>query len=230
MKMKTKTILFAILTVLSSCTINQKISYPTKDIKGNQNQKLSALVLDIEEFSDHRKNNPDNEILFTSSKQTTIDRKSRCINSEKNYKNETVTLQLTRMLAEHMNSRNTFSKVVINNKDTADYYIKADLRSFFGKQAFSTAAAVGAQFGLIGALATAGVKSDGKITFEINDIKIYNKKNQIVKTIDSFKREYQGDFPADAYCWCIFRNVNDKLKDYYSELISTVETEIEKER
>ena len=46
-----KTILFAALTVFSSCTINQRILYSTKDIKTNQDQKLSTLVLDIEEFN-----------------------------------------------------------------------------------------------------------------------------------------------------------------------------------
>ena len=100
------------------------------------------------------------------------------------------------------------------------------MRNFYGTQNFSTKAAIGAQFGLIGAVATAGVKTEGKIIFEINDVKIYDKNNQIIKTIESFKREYEGDFPADAYCWCIFQNVNTKLKEYFSEFITTVETEI----
>ncbi|MFT3753762.1 MAG: hypothetical protein QM800_13090 [Paludibacter sp.] len=228
--MKTRTILLAVLTVFSSCTMNQKISYSTKDIETNHDTKLSTLVLDIEEFTDHRKDNPDNNVLFTRSKDASIDGKIKCINSEKNYKKEAVTLQLSRMLVEHLNLRNSFKKVVLNNKDTADYYIKGDLQNFYGNQKFSTAAAVGAQFGLIGALATAGVKTNGKIIFEINDLKIYDKNNQIVKIIGTFKREYTGDFPADAYCWCMFQNVNSKLKDYFSELIATVESEMQNTR
>ena len=190
--MKTRTLLFSaltVLTILSSCTMNQKILYSTKNIPTIQDEKLSTLVIDIEEFTDHRKDNPENEILFTNSKQISVDGKSKCINSEKNYKNEPVTRQLTQMLVNHMNLRNSFNKVVMNNKDTANYYIKADLRNFYGKQTFSSKAAVGAQFGLIGALATAGVKTPGKIIFEMNDVKIYNKDNQVIKTIESFKRE-----------------------------------------
>lgn len=227
--MKTKTILFTTLTaliILSSCTMNQKISYSTKNIQTIYDDKLSNLVIDIEEFTDHRRDNPNNEILFVKSKQTSVEGKQKCINSEKNYKNEPVTRQLTQILVNHMNLRNSFKKVVLNKKDTANYYIKADLRNFYGTQNFSTKAAIGAQFGLIGAVATAGVKTEGKIIFEINDIKIYDKNNQIIKTIESFKREYEGDFPADAYCWCIFQNVNTKLKEYFSEFITTVETEI----
>lgn len=228
--MKTKMILLTAIAVLTSCTINQRILYPTKDIQTIQDQELSTLVLDIEEFTDHRKENPDNDILFTSSKDVVIDGKTRCINSEKNYKIEPVTLQLSKMLVEHLNVRNSFKKVVLNKKDTADYYIRGDLRNFYGNQKFSTSAAVGAQFGLIGALATAGVKTDGKIVFEINDIIIYDKNNNVIKSIGSFKREYVGDFPADAYCWCMFQNVNIKLKEYFTELIGTVESEIRNSR
>lgn len=228
--MKTKVILLAALTSLTSCTINQRILYSTEDVQKSQDQQLTTLVFDVEEFTDRRRENPDNEILFTNPKNVLIDGKTRCINSEKNYKNEPVTLQLSKMLVAHLNTRNSFKTVVLNKKDTADYYIKGDLRNFYGNQKFSTAAAVGAQFGLIGALATAGVKSEGKIVFEINDIIIYDRNNNIIKTIDSFKREYNGDFPADAYCWCMFQNVNIKLKEYFTELIGTVESEIRNSR
>lgn len=224
--MKTKVILFAVITVLSGCTMNQRISYSTKDIQTIKDQKLATLVIDIEEFTDYRKDYSDNQVLFTSSKNALIYGKNRCINSEKNYKKETVTLQLSKMLVEHLKIRNSFKKVVLNNKDTADYYIKGELRNFYGNQGYSTAAAVGAQFGLIGALATAKAKTEGKIIFEIYNLQIYDKNNQLIKTIGTFKREYVGDFPADAYCWCIFQNVNIKLKDYFTELIATIESGI----
>lgn len=224
--MKTRVFLIAAVTVLSSCTINQKILYPTTDIKKNSDQELSTLIIDIEEFVDQRKEDPENEILFTNSKQAVIDRKSQCINSEKNYKNQTVTSQLTQMMVNHMNSENSFMKVVMNKKDTADYYITGSLKKFYGRQNYSTAAAVGAQFGLIGALATSGAKTDGKIILEINDLTIYNKNNEIVKKIGTFRKEYVGEFPADAYCWCIFQNVNAKLKEYFAGLITTIDTEI----
>ena len=130
------------------------------------------------------------------------------------------------MLVEHLNKRNSFQAVLINKKDTANYYITANLTKFYGKQKFSSSAAVGSQFGLIGALASAGAKTNGKIIFEITDIKIYNINNQVIKDIGTFKREYEGEFPADAYCFCIYDNVNAKLKDFLSELITVIETEI----
>jgi hypothetical protein len=224
--MKTKVILIGLSVVLVSCTINYRIRYSTEDVQKKSDKGLSNIVLDIEQLTDHRKDNPDNDVLFSNAKQIYNGGRSRCINSEKNYKKEPVTLQVSRMLVEHMNVRNTFMKVVLDKKDTADYYITGDLLNFYGNQDYSTAAAVGAQFGLIGALATAGAKTDGKIIFEINNLTIYDRNQHVVKKIGTFRREYKGNFHADAYCWCMFENVNAKLKDYYSELITIIENEI----
>lgn len=224
--MKTKIIIIALMAICLSCTVNKKITYKLNDIQSNSDRKLSKIILDIEEFTDKRKDNSDNSILFVNAKQCKLDGQQVCINSEKHYKKESVTLQITSMFVEHLNKRNSFQTVLINKKDTANYYITANLTKFYGKQKFSSSAAVGAQFGLIGALASAGAKTNGKIIFEITDIKIYNKNNQVIKDLGTFKREYEGEFPADAYCFCIYDNVNAKLKDYLSELIMVIETEI----
>jgi len=84
--MKTRTLLFSaltVLTILSSCTMNQKILYSTKNIPTIQDEKLSTLVIDIEEFTDHRKDNPENEILFTNSKQISVDGKKNVLTLKK---------------------------------------------------------------------------------------------------------------------------------------------------
>jgi hypothetical protein len=111
-----------------------------------------------------------------------------------------VTIQLTNIFVKHLKTRTAFKDMVINKKDTADFYITGNLTKLYGKQVFSTVAAVGAQFGLIGAIATAGAKTKGQIIFEISDLKIYNRKNEIVKNIGTFRRIYEGDFFGDAYC------------------------------
>lgn len=224
--MKRKILLFGLVAILTSCKINKPIAYKTKDVQSNTDDKLSKIILDIEEFSDKRKDNANNDIFYTKPKQCKLNGRQVCINSEQHYKKHPVTKQFSGMLVEHLKTRNSFKTVVLNKKDTADYYIVGNLTSFYGKQDFSTAAAVGAQFGLIGAVATAGATTEGKIIFEITDLKIYDKNNQIVKDIGTFKKEYEGDFSADAYCWCIFDNVNLKLKEYFTELITTIEAEI----
>lgn len=217
---------FCCSVVLMNCTPNKKIGYSIKDIERIKDERLSQIVFDIEELVDKRKEDLESEILYDNPRKCTIDIDDVCINAEKHYKKSPVARQVTSMLFEHLNKRTSFKKVVVNKKDTADFYITGTLSKFFGKQDFSTSAAVGAQFGLIGALATAGAKTDGKIIFEITNLKIYNKNDVLVKDIGSFKRVYEGEFHADAYCWCIFDNVNAKLKDYFTDLIAAVETEI----
>ena len=224
--MKIKTIIIGLVTICTSCKINMPISYKVKDIQNNQDQKLSKIILDIEDFSDKRKDNADNEIFYANENMCKLDGQKFCINSEKYYRKEPVSKQITTLLIDHLKQRNSFKAVVEHKKDTADYYITGNLTKLYGKQAFSNAALVGSQFGLIGAVATAGKKTKGKIIFEITDLKVYNKNNQEIKNIGTFKKEFEGDFPVDGYCWCIYANVNDKLKEYFSELIIKLETEI----
>jgi phenylpyruvate tautomerase PptA (4-oxalocrotonate tautomerase family) len=224
--MRITTIILGLAIFFTSCTINKAITYQTKDIQRKQDEKLSNIILNIEEFADKRNEISDNEIFYTNPRQSKINGQQVCINSERHYKKSPASRQISNMLVEHLKKRNSFKTVVLNKKDTADYYISGNLTHFYGKQGFSTAAAAGAQFGLIGAVATAGAKTKGKIIFEIADLKIYDKNNQFVKDLGTFKKEYEGEFHADAYCWCIFDNVNAKLKDYFTELITTIETEL----
>jgi hypothetical protein len=225
MKLKS-TIFIGLITLLSSCVINKPITYKTKDIQKNADQKLSEFILDVEVFSDKRKDSTSNQILFTNPKQCKIDGKQTCINSESHYKKSPATVQLTNMFVQHLKARTAFKNVYVNKKDTADFYISGNLTKLYGKQGFSTAAAVGAQFGLIGAVATAGAKTKGQIIFEITDLKIYNRKNEIIKNIGTYRKVYEDDFHADAYCWCIYDNINLKLKEYFTELITEVESSI----
>jgi len=224
--MKTTLSLFSLTLIFFGCSINKPVVYSLKDIESSQVQSTSNIILDIEELIDKRKEKPENRILFNNSQIENLEGRQICINSEKYYKKEPVSRQVTRMLVTHLNKRKSFRKVVMGRKDTADYYVQGNLSGFYGRQGFSKAALAGSQFGLIGALATAGLKTEGRIVFEISDLKIYNKNNQIVKDLGTFRKEYLGEFPVDGYCWCIYNNVNTQLKQYFSDLVATIETEI----
>jgi len=152
-----------IVMLLSGCIINRPISYEVDDLASNQADKTMPIILDIENFIDKRKENPANELLYTQAKSCRIDGNTFCINAERNYKNEPVNKQVTQMLVHHLNKRGLTQMVLANRKDTADYYITGNLTKFYGQQEFSQAAAVGAQFGLIGALATMGAKTKAEI-------------------------------------------------------------------
>lgn len=225
--MKTTAIILALVTLSSSCALNKKIVYKTTDIQLNEEPKLSSIVLNIEEFSDKRKDYAENTFLFESIRDYSDKEKTFCINAERHYKKVPVKSQISDLLVKHITKTGSFKSVLLNNKDSADYTVRGHLAYFYGKQDYSMAALVGSAFGLIGALITANETTNGKVIFEITDLKIYDRNNQVVADIGTFRKEFSGEMPADAGCWCIYDNVNKKLKVYFTQLITIIETELE---
>ncbi|TAE83712.1 MAG: hypothetical protein EAY81_08305 [Bacteroidetes bacterium] len=225
--MKNATIIIALLTLFSSCVLNKRIVYKTTDIQLNEEPKLSSIVLNIEEFSDKRKDSSENAIFFGTHKEYDENKQVFCINAERHYKKAPVNKQISNLLVEHLIKTGSFKNVVLNNKDSADYSVRGNLTYFYGKQEYSMAALVGSAFGLIGAIATANETTKGKVIFELTDLKIYDRNNQVVADIGTFRKEFSGEMHADASCWCIYDNVNTKLKVYFTQLITLIETELE---
>ena len=143
-----------------------------------------------------------------------------------NYKKDSVSAQMTRIMVEHFNRAKLFILSFCNDSSVSGYYLTGSINYFYGEQGYSTAAAVGAQFGLIGALATKGAKTPGKIIIDISDIKLFKKDGTLVKDLGDFYKEYKEDLSADAYCWCIYNNINEKLKDYNTHLIEKIRTDL----
>jgi len=159
-------------------------------------------------------------------RETVINKKRMCINSEKHYNKEAVVSQMTRLMVKHINSAKLFTNASYNENIDSVYYLTGTLNSFYGEQEFSVGAVVGAQFGLIGALATANLTTAGKIVIEISDLKLFRKDSILVKDFGNFYKEYNGDFKVDAYCWCIYGNINEKLKDFNTKLIEKLRTDL----
>jgi len=219
--------LFLLLPLfLISCSMSQKIIYKTDDIVASQTTKTIPMVLDIKVLNDNRANIKENNILFTNPKTANIEGKTYFINSEKNYKKDSVATQITRIMVEHFNKAKLFESTFYGQNNNSDYYLTGTLNSFYGEQKYSSAAAVGAQFGLIGALATAKAKSPGKIIIDISDLKLFKKDGTLIKDLGNFYKEYKDEFRVDAYGWCIFWNVNEKLKDFNTHLIEKIRTDM----
>lgn len=221
-----KKLLLFIPFLLMGCSMTQKISYRTDNLAPVTAVTTFPILVDVQIFTDKRQTLKENEILFTQQRVSKVDGKSACLNSEKGYKKDSVSTQITRIMAEHFNKARLFSFASCMQGNLSEYYLTGTLNSFYGMQGVSTAARVGAQFGLIGALATAGAKTKGKIIIDISDIKLYKKDGTLVKDFGDFYKEYNEDLPADAYCTCIYTNANAKLKDYTSHLIEKIRTDL----
>ena len=137
---------------------------------------------------------------------------------------------MTLIFSQHLMKKLPQTVVYTNYKENTDYYLEAKIKYLYGIQKFSTAAMVGAQFGLIGALATASAKTNGTIIIELTDIKLFDKQNNLIASIDAFRKEYEGEFPADANCFCIYQNVNQQLQVFNDELIGLLALELQGRR
>lgn len=211
---------------LIGCTISQKIAYKTDNLTLVEPVKTIPVKVEVRVLKDNRANNEGNSLLFENPRQIKHDKKTFCINSEKHYAKDTVVTQITKLMVDHFNKAKLFEQVYYNQNNQSDFYLTGTLESFYGEQEFSTGAAVGAQFGLIGALATAGIKTPGEIIIELSDIKLFKKDGTLVKDFGTFYKEYTDDFKADAACWCIYWNANEMLKDFHTHLIEKIRNDM----
>ena len=221
-----KNLLLLSLLFLIGCTVNQKIVYKTDDLSAPQTIMPIPAMVEVRIFEDNRVNVEENAILFNNPRQMKVNGKQTCINSEKHYKKDTVVNQISKIMVDHFNKARLFSMSFYNQSQPSDYYLTGTLNSFYCEQEFSTGAAIGASFGLIGALATAGIKTPGKIIIDISDLKLYKKDGILVKDFGNFYKEYKDDFKADANCWCAYWNANEMLKDFNTHLIEKIRTDL----
>ncbi len=222
------TIIMGILFVTAGCALNQDIKYNINDIQESNNSRLRSYTLSIMEFSDSRRADLENNILFSHGKEAWLEDGTYCINSEKHYKKENVAKQIASKFVDHLNKKNIFKSVTLNNREQSDFYLTGNVYKFYGKQEFSHKSAIGSQFGLLGALATIGTKTKGSTEIIIKDLSIYDKNNNIIAMLDDINEVFNGDFRADAYCWHIYGTVNEKLKEAIEKEISHMEEKLSK--
>lgn len=218
-----------LVVFFTACTPSQKIIYDVSRYQPASEQVNASLS--IQTFQDIRQEFSDNQFQLEAKSPTNtvaiFDSNGSCINAEKLYK-VPVGQQMATMLNKHLNRKAYFTDVLTNQKELTDYHVTANVKYFIGYQKFSTKAAVGAQFGLIGALATMNLKTEGKIIIELSDICLYDKAEILIAEIGDFKKEYDGDFPVDANCYCIYRNINEALSEFNEELGAILFQEIKK--
>ncbi len=221
-----KRIFLLLPLMLVGCSLSQKITYRTDDLSAPETVKTLPAMVEVRIFTDNRLNVPENGILFNNPRQFKLDDKWTCINSEKHYKKDSVSSQITRIMVDHFNKARLFNMTFYKNSPYSNYYLTGTLNSFYCKQEWSRAAAVGSQFGLVGALATSGIKTPGIITIDISDLKLYKKDGTLVRDFGNFYKEYKEDFSADGYCWCAYWNSNKMLKDFNTQLIEKIRTDL----
>lgn len=219
-------LLFLIPLFLIGCTLSQKIVYNTDDLSAPRTVKPIPAKVEVRIFEDNRTNIEENAVLFNKPRQIKLNGKQTCINSERHYKKDTVVNQLAKIMVDHFNKAHLFNMSFYKDSPSSNYYLTGTLNSFYAEQEFSKGAAVGASFGLVGALATAGIKTPGKIIIDISDLKLFKKDGTLVKDFGNYYKEYKEEFQADAYCWCVYWNANLMLKDFNTYLVEKIRADM----
>ncbi|MCQ2062814.1 MAG: hypothetical protein MJY99_05700 [Fibrobacter sp.] len=203
------------------CGPNQKIIYYYEDI-----QPVAATLpysVNVKIVDDRANGDSLSTIPFRLSHEDVFDDTRRCLNSEEEYE-DTVIVRFNSLLVDHFKMSRLFRDATL---DGSDYTLQGKLRTFLGYQDFSYGSAIGASFGLIGALATSDNRTSGKITIEVKELKLLDKSGAVVKDFGNFERVYNDEYFVDAYCWYIYRHVNDALKQFNSELVEYIRSNLE---
>jgi len=231
---------FAIFFI-TSCTPNRYITYSVNKITTPETIQTISINVEVKTLTDNRANVEGNKVLFSNPRNIRTAGARYCINSEKHYHKEAVASQITQLMVKHFNQAKLFTTASYNESIDSDYYLTGILNNFYGEQDFATQKhgleiAMGVTFGILGGLVggaiAAGIvaaiktRTHGKTIIEISDLKLFRKDGTLIWDFGNFYKEYEGSFPANTDCWCIYQNVNKKLKDFNTQLIETIRTEL----
>jgi hypothetical protein len=232
MKNSLRNIVLLIPFLLTGCSLTQKISYETKDLGAYNKTGAIPIAVEVRMFTDTRAEVPEHKVVFTKKSNEVVlddewhDDKRYCVNVERHYKKDSVSAEVTGMLVKHINQTKLFSRASYQGDEKCDYYLVGNLRSFYGEQEYSYKAAVASQFGLIGAVVASTATTPGTIRIELTDLKLFKKSGELVKDMGNFSKLYSEELSADAHCWCIYWNMNEKLKDFNSHLVAKIKNDL----
>jgi len=224
--MNTAKVILLILTgllVLPGCS--QPITYSLDDIPKAVNSPFTSNTLGVEAFEDVRENIPVKQAWYKSFyKERRITHrggKGWWFNDDQEYKNKCVAPGITEMIVKHLNRSGLFHSVTLKEKarSDTDYILQGGIKTFEGYKEKSVAAQIGAQFGLIGALATSGVTSQYEATTVLNNVKLIRRDSQETIWQGVIEGKIEGEDYADAQGFSAYTKANISLKEAVNQLI-----------
>lgn len=208
--------------MLSACSTTRYVAYDTTEIRRVYARPLQ-LSLRVQSLRDARGGHPPSALLFRGDNETQLDGHGVCVNAEEHYAPHEVPAQVSRLVAAHLSRRGLFAAVTTGARSRSDYVLTGSLQALYGVQETSTAAAVGAQLGLIGALLSSGATTQGRIQIAFSHLQLFDSHGREISRLPDVFVNFQGELGADAYCWAIYDHVNAKLKEAIDALALSVE-------
>lgn len=209
-----------IMPLMFGCTITQPVKYDLKDVsKVSQVSPYAGYTLSIREFKDMRQPAA-KEGKWNAPATVQRNNAAWFYNSADHYKNGAVAPSVGEMMAKHLEMAGVFKSVCFNCDAAAktDLILEGKIARFDGFKQSSTAAKAGTYFGLVGVLATAGVKSKYEAATVLSDLKLMKADGTVIWQ-GSSDGSIQGEDYADAAGWSVYAKANESLKKAVEALI-----------
>lgn len=214
--------------VVVGCSTTQHVRYDLRMVR-RAKQQPAPLALDVAVLVDKRRADKQSALLFREIRNGDAVDEGGCLNLEEHYERGEVPAQVTEMIRAHFQRRGAIRSVTVGRPNRADYRLTGTIRALYGAQEVSTAAIAGQQFGLLGALATSNVSTDGHVRVVLSQLMLRDAVGRQVATIPEIVVDYRGALPADAHCWRIYSSVNERLAAAVAQLASRVEAALQEQ-
>jgi len=223
MKKQTLVILGFII-LFCSCATNQKIIYNLDDVLNYTNSPFKDFTLSIMEYQDIREKPEGLKIQAGGPGIVKTDSIVWYFNSDNNYKNDIISPWITEVIVKHLEASGLFKSVQVNNGEiSSDLIMDGKIKIFDSYKERDMSTMVGQQFGLIGALATAGVKSKYETTCLLIEINIKRVKDNSIIWSGEVGAELYGEDYADPYGWSAYQKANEALKQSIEQLVEKLQ-------
>tara|TARA_R110002096_G_scaffold428478_4_gene640233 strand:+ start:20546 stop:21244 length:699 start_codon:yes stop_codon:yes gene_type:complete len=205
--------LFTLSLCFLACTPTKKITYDYTQIESLKDSVSIDNSFSVFILEDVRKGVEDSEKILDSGRLYGQGNDRICINSDKHYTPEkTVARQVSEAIHYHIKQTDIFENMAMNT-DEMDYSLKGSVMRLYGEQKFSKRASAAQSFGLIGAIATADIKSPGKIRITLTNLRLVDNKSNMEIPLDDIDLQFEGQYRIDGDCWFIYDHVNEYLKE-----------------
>lgn len=221
--------LFSIMLITLTGCATQRIAYKINDIPKVTNSIFKDSSLVVWEFRDEREGNSIEKSWYQEKRLVTKDRMKWYFNHNDYYKNKDISSGITKMIVKHLACSRLFQSVILADNATsrADYILEGAIRKFEGFKEQSAVALIGSQFGLIGALTTAGVKSEYRAHTMLIDVRLIETNSNEIVWEGDIEAKIRGKDYADAYGWSAYTKANSALKEVVNQLIKKIHNEIQ---
>jgi hypothetical protein len=207
--------------LLCGCAAVGRVDYPLEDIVLAPQSPFRTASLAVLEFKDIRETPSDLETPAHSPGIVKKEGVTWYYNSNENYKNDVVAPWVTQMIGNHLDESRLFSSVAVASKPvpTSDYTLEGKIKKFEAYKESKAATMVGQQFGFIGVLASAGVKSHYTAACFLADVTLRDTGNGMILWQGNVEGVLEGQDYADAYGWSVYQKANLALKEAVKELV-----------